>query len=89
MAYSVYNQKGVAMRLYILDVTEVPHKVLPSGDTTIIDYPHLYGFEVGDQIQFLTGIGTAVYLVTEVVPEWDGEREMRLVSIADMRKQFS
>jgi hypothetical protein len=74
---------GSAMiRLHIWDDETVPDSViLDDGNPIILDYAHKIGFEVGDQIQYLTAIGTSVYFVIDVEPVWDGEREMRIVTI--------
>jgi hypothetical protein len=71
------------MRLHIVDVKDIPYQRLPDGDNTIIDYPHWVGYEAGDQIQIVTPLGTAVYFVEDVVPEWDGMREMHIVYVAE------
>jgi hypothetical protein len=63
-----------------------PPRYIPTEDAyTIIDYPGWNCFEVGDQIQYLTDAGTAVYFVIDVEPTWDGEREMRIVTLEDGR----
>lgn len=71
------------MKLHIWDIDKMPLFELPDGDTTIIDYAHWIGLQVGDQIQILTNWGTGVYFVVDVVPEWDGKREMHLVTIQE------
>jgi hypothetical protein len=63
-----------------------PPKYIPTEDAyTILDYSHWNAFEEGDQIQYLKDMGTAVYIVIHVEPTWDGEREMRIVTLKDGR----
>jgi hypothetical protein len=75
------------MRLHIWEYDKPAimgeYVIHPDCTATIIDYPHWDAYEVGDQIQFITDLGTTVYFVTDVVPEWDGEREMHLVTICE------
>jgi hypothetical protein len=70
------------MRLHIWEDDNLPPTIIQDdGSITLIDYPHWVAFEVGDQIQYITAIGTTVFFVVEVIPEWDGEREMHIVNI--------
>jgi hypothetical protein len=72
------------MRLHIWSDDKPPRFIRPDDcDLTIIDYPHWNGFEVGDQIQFLTDLGTSVYFVIDIEPTWDGMREMRIVTLQE------
>jgi hypothetical protein len=73
------------MRLHIW-TDEDPPPVMNITDefVQVLDYPFWVGYEVGDQIQYMTAIGTLVYFVTDVQPEIDlgglGS-EMRRVTI--------
>lgn len=48
-----------------------PLMVLPDETVQVFDYPQWYGFEVGDEIVYLTEIGPSVYRVVDVQPEYD------------------
>lgn len=71
------------MRLHIWSYDKPPNFIRTECEFTIVDYPHWNAFEIGDQIQFLTDIGTAVYFVSDVEPTWDGEREMHIVTLQE------
>jgi hypothetical protein len=73
------------MRLHIW-TDEDPPPVMNITDefVQVLDYPFWVGYEVGDQIQYMTAIGTLVYFVTDVQPEIDLGglgTEMRRVTI--------
>lgn len=50
------------------DADTMPINILENGDVMFYDLPELWNFEVGDQIQYRTRIGTSVYFVVEVTP---------------------
>lgn len=61
-----------------------PVIALPNGDTQFFDYPGLYAFEIGDQIQYVTEVGVSCYRVVDVQPEYDLDeqiQEMKRVTI--------
>jgi hypothetical protein len=60
------------MRLHIWDDDNTPPVIVLDDDyVQILDYPFWVGYEVGDQIQYMTEVGTNVYFVTDVQPELD------------------
>lgn len=68
------------MRLHIWNEDYPPTVHFDEEDEYIklLDYPHWVGYEVGDQVQFLTGHRTIVFFVIEVEPEYaeyDHDRE--------------
>lgn len=73
------------MRLHIWQ-DDKPPRIISEGDIkflSFIDYPHWNAFEIGDQIQYLTDLGTAIYFVVDVEPCWDGEREAQIITIQE------
>lgn len=61
-----------------------PIIVLPDERVQVFDYPYWDGFEVGDQIVYMTEIGPSCYRVVDVQPEHDIDpdfQEMRRVTI--------
>lgn len=73
------------MQIVTWDDDNVPPCIaLSNGDTQVFDYPGLYAFKVGDQIQYLTEIGVSCYRVMDVQPEYDADpqiQEMTRVTI--------
>jgi hypothetical protein len=62
------------MRLHIWNDDDAhPPAVINITDDYIqvLDYPFWVGYEVGDQVQYLTEAGTSVYFVVDVQPETD------------------
>jgi hypothetical protein len=54
------------MKLFVWLDDAPPIKLLDNGDIQFYDYPDLWNFGVGDQIQYRTAIGTSVYFVVAV-----------------------
>lgn len=73
------------MRLHLWTDEDPPPVINISDDfVQVLDYPFWVGYEVGDQIQYMTCIGTLVYFVTDVQPEIDiggAGTEMRRVTL--------
>jgi hypothetical protein len=60
------------MRLHVWTDDDPPPVINLTDDyVQILDYPFWVGYEVGDQIQYMTEVGTNVYFVTDVQPEID------------------
>jgi hypothetical protein len=59
------------MRLHIWDDDHPPVINITDDVVQIMDYPFWVGYEIGDQIQYLTAAGTSVYFVVDVQPEID------------------
>jgi hypothetical protein len=62
------------MRLHVWDDDNVPtvhfDKYEGEGEIQLLDFPWWVGYEVGDQVQHVTEIGTSVYQVVDVEPEY-------------------
>lgn len=62
------------MKLVQWDDNSVPPvQVLENGDTMVVDCKYWYDLEIGDQIQYLTEIGTSCYFVVDKQPNMPGE----------------
>lgn len=75
------------MRLHIWTDDEMPPVIVIDDECVqVIDYPFWKAYEIGDQIQYQTEVGTSVYFVIDVQQEHDlyempGTSEMRRVTV--------
>jgi hypothetical protein len=78
------------MRLHIWDDDNPPTVHMDADDqyVKLLDLPHWVGYEVGDQVQYVTELGTEVYLVVAVDSaheEFDGQTDANFVYLEQVR----
>jgi hypothetical protein len=78
------------MRLHIWDDDNPPtvHMDVFGDYIQLYDFPHWVGYEIGDQIQYVTELGTEVYFVMDVKSGYEllqGETDAKVVLLKQAR----
>lgn len=69
------------MKNVVWDDDSAPIFLIEDDELMILDYPTLYDFEVGDQVQYLLDDRVFVYRVDAVLPECPDDPEDQLNNV--------